>query len=115
MITDAQIEARMQKYREAGKAYAEAKAQRVYLENFRKVKRALLMRQAEAEGVTVAAKQLRDAEGHPEYLEVLEGLKIATEQEAAMYHELKATELGISLYQTAERGRRAEKQGYKVG
>ena len=56
------------------KAYAQAKAEVTYLEQYRKSKKAILF--ASAMGNTIADKESY-AYSHPEYLELLEGLKAA--------------------------------------
>jgi len=58
--------------------YAKARAERVYLEEFRKSKKALLMQQS---GEKTAAMQERDAYAHPEYLGLLAALRVAVEAE----------------------------------
>ena len=54
--------------------YAKAKAQRLYLEEYRKTKKALLMR--ESTGKAVADREAY-AYSHPDYIELLEGLRVA--------------------------------------
>ena len=49
--------------------YAKAKAERIYLEEFRKTKKALLMKVAMEAGYESAAAQEREAYAHPEYQE----------------------------------------------
>ena len=50
-------------------SFAKAKAQRVYLEEFRKSKKALLMKDALAKGIEAANAQEREAYADPEYLQ----------------------------------------------
>jgi len=45
--------------------YAKAKSQRVYLEEFRKTKKALLMKEALSSGIEAANAQEREAYAHP--------------------------------------------------
>ena len=61
--------------------YAKAKATRVHLEEFRKSKKALLMRDAMLQGIEAANAQEREAYAHPEYVELLHGLAAAIEEE----------------------------------
>ena len=58
--------------------YAQAKSERLYLEEFRKSKKAHLMSQA---GTEVLGKQETFAYAHEEYIEVLMGIKAAVEKE----------------------------------
>ena len=57
--------------REKASAYGEAKAQRVYLEEFRRVQKALLMKDALALGIEAANAQEREALADPQYRQVL--------------------------------------------
>jgi hypothetical protein len=88
--------------------YANAKAQRVYLENFRKSKKALLMRDAELRGHKTAAMQEREAYADPGYVEVLEALQAATEEEERLRWMIVAAEAKIEAWRTIEATKRAE-------
>ncbi|MBB5414082.1 hypothetical protein [Paraburkholderia atlantica] len=94
--------------RDNAPAYAQAKAQRVYLENFRKSKKALLMRAAEIKGHKTAAIQEREAYADPEYIETLAALQIATEEEERLRWLITAAEAKIEAWRTIESTRRAE-------
>jgi hypothetical protein len=83
----------------AGK-YAKAKSERIYLEEFRKSKKALLMQEAELLGVTTASGQERDAYAHPEYRQLLEGLKEAVEVEEKLRWQLIAAQMKVDIYRT---------------
>ena len=67
--------------RDNAKAYAKAKSERIYLEEFRKTKKALCMQYAENNGVKTAAMQERDAYADTEYSKLLDALKHAVEEE----------------------------------
>ncbi|KVC81423.1 hypothetical protein WI75_08650 [Burkholderia ubonensis] len=94
--------------RDNAPAYAQAKAQRVYLENFRKSKKALLMRAAEMRGHKTAAMQEREAYADPGYVEVLAALQEATEKEESLRWLMTAAEAKIEAWRTIESTRRAE-------
>lgn len=79
-------------------AYAKAKSQRVYLEEFRKVKKAQLVRQAKEEGVKTAQERESYAYSHEEYIALLEGLKVAIEQEEALRWRLTAARDNIDYH-----------------
>lgn len=83
-------------YRQAPK-YAKAKAARVYLEEFRKSKKALLMN---ACGETSVAAQEREAYANPEYQELLQGLQIAVEEEETLRWGLIAAQLRTEIWRT---------------
>lgn len=94
--------------RDQAPIYAKAKAARVYLENFRKSKKAILMRAAELKGHKTAAIQEREAYANPEYIEVLEALQVATEEEERLRWMIVAAEAKIECWRTLESTRRAE-------
>jgi hypothetical protein len=97
------------------KDYAEAKAQRVYLEHFRKSKKAMLM--SEAEGIdpmkykSVASQEVY-AYRHAEYIELLEGLKVATETEEYRRWQLKSREMRFEEWRTEQATQRQEHKRY---
>lgn len=88
--------------------YAQAKARRVYLENFRKSKKALLMRNAEVRDHKTAALQEREAYADPEYIETLEALQLATAEEERLRWLMTAAEAKIEAWRTISATRRAE-------
>lgn len=108
-----ELEARLDELRNQAKAFAEAEADRVYIENFKKSKLAMLMKVAEKElGLTTVNAQEREARTHPEYLELLDGLKVATQTAEENKWLLQIAMRGSSLYQTQQATRRAEITAY---
>ena len=85
--------------------FAQAKAQRVYLEEFRKSKKALLMQES---GDKAANAQERDAYAHTEYVALLEGLKSAVEVEEQLRWMLIAAQARIEIWRTEQANARAE-------
>ena len=81
-------------------AYAKAKAERQYLDEFRKSKRSLLMQEAFFAGVDTIAGQERDSLAHPEYRALLDALKIAVEIEEKLKWQLTAAQIKVDLYRT---------------
>ena len=112
MASDEAIEKRMAELRTLADDYAKARANTVYLEEYRKSKIAILMREAEGKGVRTAAAQERDALAHPDYLALLDGLKAATEVSERSRWLLRIAEMGSELYRTQEASKRAERRGY---
>ena len=106
------IEHRLQELRELARKYAKARAQQGYLEEFKKSKLAILMKQAERLGFTTNAAQEREARAEPQYLELLEGLRDATEQAEESRWLLEIAKLGVDLYRTKQANLRAERTGY---
>ena len=86
--------------RDHAKQYAQAKANRVQLEEFRKVIKAKLMQQAQQEGVTASATQERDAYAHPSYAEHLKALGAAVEEEERLRWMIEAAKLKVSVWQS---------------
>lgn len=85
-------------------AFAQAKAQRVYIEEFRKSKKALLMGQS-TEASAVAREQF--AYAHPEYQELLLGLKAAIEAEESLKWQLTAAQARVEVWRSQEASNRS--------
>ena len=81
------------------KKYAAAKALRIYTEEFRKSKKAILF--ARATGNTIADRE-NYAYAHPEYREVLKGLQEAVERAEALKWELVAAQARIDVWRSQE-------------
>lgn len=88
--------------------YAKAKADRIYLEEFRKTKKALCMKSAEAGGVSAVSAQERDAYADPAYALLLEGLRAAVEEEERLRWLIVGAQAKIEVWRTIEANRRAE-------
>jgi hypothetical protein len=106
------IERRMSELRDTAKAFAKAYAQKEYLEEFKRSKLAMLMKQAESKGHTTAAAQEREARASNDYLELLQGLRDATEQAESLRWQLKIAEIASEVWRTRQSTRRAEMMGY---
>jgi len=89
----------------AGK-YAKAKAERVYLDEFRRSKRALLMQDAELHGYETSAAQERQAYSHPEYIQLLVGLKEAISIEEKLRWQLIAAQIKVDIWRTEQANNR---------
>lgn len=94
--------------RDNAKAFANAKSQRTYLDEYRKTKKALCMRDAEIKGAKSAATQERDAYSNPEYIELLEAIKIAVAEEERLKWLMIAAQAKIEVWRTIESSRRYE-------
>ena len=88
----------------AGK-FAAAKAQRVYLEEFRKSKKALLMAQSPARA---ANEREQYAYAHEDYLALLGGLKAAIEIEEKLRWDLIAAQARVEIWRTRSANNRAQ-------
>ncbi len=84
-------------------AYAKAKANVTFLEQFRKSKKAIIFQNAL--GNTIADKE-SFAYSHPEYLEVLDGLKQAVEEAERLRWMLVAAQARIDVWRSQEASNR---------
>jgi hypothetical protein len=91
--------------RDNAKHLAEAKANRVYLEQWRKSQRALLFTQAPDDCKTVLAKEAY-AYSHELYIEVLEGLRVAVEEEERLRWLMVAANLKVDVWRSQESSNR---------
>ena len=85
--------------------YAKAKADRMYLEEFRKSRKAQLMSQA---GIEVLGKQETFAYAHPEYIQILEGIREAVEKEETYRWMMTAAQAKIEVWRTQQYSARLE-------
>lgn len=85
--------------------YAKAKADRMYLEEFRKSRKAQLMSQA---GTEVLGKQETYAYAHQDYIQILEGIRQAVELEERYRWLMTAAQAKISVWQTTQFNARME-------
>ena len=90
-----------------GEIYAHAKAQRVYMEEYRKSQKAMLMKQALLEGraKTSAAAEM-EAYADPVYTTILEGLRAAVEKEEALRWGLVSAQARIDVWRSTEASNR---------
>ena len=112
MLSDEAIETRLNELREKAAEYATAYAEKEYLEEFKKTKLALLMKDAEKSGCTSAAAQEREARASKEYSDFLDGLKAATEKAERLRWQLRIAEIGADVWRSQEATKRAERKGY---
>ena len=96
------IEKALEFMRDNSKPLAEAKAQRVYLEQFRKSKKAILVQEVKG---TI---QERDAYAyaHPEYLALLEGLREAVEEEEKLRWLMVAAQAKVEVWRSQQANNR---------
>lgn len=103
------LEARFKELEDVAAKHSQAKSEVSHLEEFKKSKLAMLMKECESKHSSCAAQE-REARCHPEYLELLEGLKAAVEMEAFARHKLKIAELRFEAWRTVMANKRAEMQ-----
>ena len=85
--------------------YAKAKAQRIYLEEFRKSKKSILMKESFEE--TIGAQE-REAYAHEDYQALLRGIREAVEIEEKLRWELIAAQARIDVWRTQQANARLE-------
>lgn len=109
---DEETERRMEKIRQLIRDHAKAKHDRVRLEQFRKVMKARLMKQAEQQGYNAIGAQEREAYADPEYEVCINGLAVATEKESETWWMLQMEEWKFESWRTRMASERAEKARY---
>lgn len=106
MIVDA--EARFAEFDQVATEYARYQAKVDHLDEFRKSKKALLMRAAEKNGYTSAAMQEREAYANDEYVQLIEARNIANEQALALKWKLESLRIRFEYWRTRQATKRAE-------
>lgn len=102
-----------EKIREKASEYGKAKARRVYLEEYRRSKKALLMKDALKLKIEAANAQEREALANPEYKQLLEGLSAAVEIEETLKWELESHRLDIEIWRTKEATNRMQDRSHR--
>jgi hypothetical protein len=91
-----------------GRKYAEAKAHRVYLEEYRKSQKAMLMKTALSDGRAKSAAVAEiEAYADSAYIEVLKGLEAAVEAEETYRWGLVSAQARIDVWRSQEASNRA--------
>jgi len=95
MISESEVEKAAEYLRDQAKLYAQAKSERDYLSEFRKSKKALLINEC-----TEGTGQVREsfAYAHPDYINLLEALRIAEEEEITILWRMKAAQERIEIW-----------------
>lgn len=96
--------------------YAAAKGRRIYIENYLKSIKSILMAEVKGDGkkeISLGAKE-QYAYSHPKYEEQLQALEIAVQEEEKLKYLLEASKLAIEVYKTNEYTRRTELKNLDV-
>ena len=101
-----------QAIRDIAPKYGDAKAMRIYLEEFRKSKKAMLMRDALLNGIEAATHQEREAYSNPKYVQLIKGLASAIETEETLRWELESHRLDIEIWRSRESTARAQDKAH---
>jgi hypothetical protein len=84
--------------------HARAKAERIYLEEYRKTLKATLMQTC---GGGSMAQQERDAYAHEDYIKHLAGLRAAVETEEALRWRMVAAQTAVDVWRSQNASNRA--------
>jgi len=86
--------------------HAKAKAERIYIEQFRKSKKAILMGEAGAKGIKTASEREQYAYSHNDYIALLTGLKAAIEIEEKCRWTLEHLKIEFEMWRTIQANER---------
>lgn len=103
MISQEDAESASEFVRDHAGEYAKAKAERIMCEEFRKTKKATLFQQAPDGSI---ADREAFAYSHPEYKQVLDGLRAAVEEEERLRWLFVAAQARIDIWRTIEASNR---------
>lgn len=106
------IEKTLSFIRKNAKDYAQAKGDRVYLEQFRKSKKALLIIEAEQSGIKTGLERESYAYAHDDYIALLVALQVAVEKEEYLKLMIAGCHAKIELWRTQQANNRAERTAY---
>lgn len=103
-MTDEDAQKAIDFIRDNAPKYAEAKANRTYIEQYLKSKKSLLMSE---EAGTLGAKEMY-AYAHPQYVELLLGLQAAVQEEERIKWKMEANKLYFEKWKTEQFNARVE-------
>lgn len=106
------IEKLINDWRNSVKDYAKAKSDTVYLTEYRKSLKAIKMAEAQERGLKTGQERESYAYAHAEYLELLAGLREATEKSEELRYRMKIAEERIGIWRTKQASSRREQGHY---
>lgn len=112
-MSDVNAEKAINFIRDKAGEFAKAKADRVQIEEYRKTKKALLIKSAPRDYKTVQERESY-AYAHDEYIQLLDALHVAVETEERLRYQIKAAELKFEMWRTNQANTRAERQRYNA-
>jgi len=107
-----QIEKLIHEWRSSVSEYAKANADKVYLEQYRKSLKAIKESEAQEKGIKTGQERQAYAYSHPEYLELLKGLREATEKSEELRYRMKIAEERVGVWRTKQANGRREQGQY---
>ena len=110
MISEAKVEKALEYMRVESKALAQAKGERIYLQEFRKTQKAMLMQDAmnhpsEQVNKTASSREAY-AYAHEDYVEILKGLKAAVVNEEECHWKMIAAQAFVEVWRTQQANNR---------
>ena len=110
MISEKKVETALEHMRKEARTLAQAKGERIYLQEYRKTKKAMLMNEAmshPSEQVNKTASSRESyAYAHPDYVEILLGLKEAVIQEEEVHWKMIAAQAFVEVWRTQQANNR---------
>lgn len=106
MITDEQVEAALDWMRDNADAAAEARAHRIYLTEYRKSLKAMIMTEYNSESI---GAQEREAYSDKRYLDHLKGLKEAVARDEKMQWLMEVAKARLEAWRTMNANKRADR------
>lgn len=106
------IEELMEGYKDLIPKYSHARANRTYLEEYKRSQLSILMKESEALGHKTSAAQEREAYCNPAYLTHLESLKAAVELDEFWRYKIRQYEMEIEIWRTNQANNRMERKAY---
>lgn len=112
MISEQDVEKAVEWLRDNAKVAAQARAERVYVEEFKKSLEAQLMTDPAIAQTTSARDREAMARAHPKYVAHLQAIKEAVERDEAMRWLLVAAQAKLEAWRTQNANLRAEGRAY---
>jgi predicted acyltransferase (DUF342 family) len=109
MIEDKQAEKASAFIRDNAKIFGKARAERIYLEEYRKTQKALLMNEAAGTDKTREAKAYAD----PKYVTNLKGIRAAREIEETLRWEMVAAQARIEIWRSQSANNRNQDRAHQ--
>lgn len=108
----ANIEKLIHSWRSHVEEYAKAKAEHDYIKEYRKSLKAILMGRYAEKGVKAVAAQEQKAYADEEYLELLKGLRAATEKSEGLRYRMEIARTRCEIWRTKQANGRKEQKLY---
>lgn len=111
MTFDEWLEQRIAEIESKAREFAKARATKEHIDEFKKSKLAILMKKHEKNFPSAAAQE-REARADQEYIELLDGLRAATEAAEYARWELELIKIRFEAWRTNQANQRAERGRY---